>query len=207
MSAGVGLDRSTVVETAATLMDEQGPEAFTLARLAARLGIRSQSIYAHVDGLDNLRRELALMSLGELSLRLGRSAMGRTGRDGLHALAHTHASFAMQRPGLYACSLRSPDGDEELAKAIEDVTDPWHSVLASFGLRPSEIVHYHRALWAAIHGFVTLRHQGLMTRTASPDRSFIMMIDAFADALENARTAVGNRSVGDGRLQEGDEIV
>ncbi len=138
MSGGVGLDRSTVVETAASLMDEQGPEAFTLARLAARLGIRSQSIYAHVDGLDNLRRELALLSLGELSLRLGRSAMGRTGRDGLHALAHTHASFAMQRPGLYACSLRSPDGDEELAQAIEDVTDPWHSVLASFGLRPSE---------------------------------------------------------------------
>ncbi len=197
MSAGVGLDRATVVETAAALVDEQGLEGFTLARLATRLGIRSQSIYAHVDGLDNLRRELALLSLDELSRRLGRSAMGRTGRDALHALAHTHASFAVERPGLYACSLRSPDGDGELAQGVKDVTDPWHSVLASFGLRPSEIVHYHRALWAAIHGFVTLRHQGLMTRAASPDRSFTMMIDAFADALESGRTPVGDRNVGD----------
>jgi AcrR family transcriptional regulator len=201
MSRGVRLDRATVVETAAALMDERGLEGFTLARLAARLGIRSQSIYAHVDGLDNLRRELALLSLGELSHRLGRSAMGRTGRDALHALAHTHAEFAVERPGLYACSLRSPDGDGALAQGIKEVTDPWHSVLASFGLPPSEIVHYHRALWAAIHGFVTLRHQGLMTRAASPDRSFTMMIDAFADALDNQRTASRDRSLRDSQDQ------
>ena len=161
--------------------------------MAARLGIRSQSIYAHVDGIDGLRRELALLSLDQLGRRLVRSAMGRSGRDALHALADTHAEFAVQRPGLYACSLRSPDGDGELARRITDVTDPWHAVLASFGLRPSEIVHYHRALWAAIHGFVTLRLQGLMTREASPDRSFDLMIDLFADALEHQRDSSGHK--------------
>ncbi len=194
MSTGVGLDRARVVEAAAALVDEQGFEGFTLARLAADLGIRSQSIYAHVDGLDNLRRELALVSLSELGYRLARATMGRNGRDALHALANTHAAFATERPGLYACSLRTPDGDEELARRISDVTDPWHAVLASFGLRPSEIVHYHRAMWAAIHGFVTLRHEGLMTRKASPDRSFTLMIDVFADALDNHRTAPGGRN-------------
>lgn len=193
MSAGIGLDRARVVEAAAALVDAEGLEGFTLARLAARLGIRSQSIYAHVDGLDQLRRELALVSLDELSRRLGRSAMGRHGRDALHALADTHATFAFERPGLYACSLRSPVGDEELARRVNDVSDPWHAVLASFGLRPSEVFHYHRALWAAIHGFVTLRQQGLMTRQASPDRSFTLMMDVFADALDNRRTASRGR--------------
>jgi AcrR family transcriptional regulator len=187
----MGLDRARVVEAAAALVDEQGLEGFTLAGLAARLGIRSQSIYAHVDGLDNLRRQLALMALAELGHRLGRAAMGRSGREGLHALADAHAAFATERPGLYACSLRSPDGDEELAGRINDVTDPWHAVLASFGLRSSEILHSHRALWAAIHGFVTLRHQGLMTRAVSPDRSFTLMIDLFADALEERQTTSG----------------
>jgi len=194
MRAGVTLDRATVVETAAALVDERGLSGFTLARLATRLGIRSQSIYAHVDGLDGLHRELALLSLDELGQRLGRSAMGRTGRNALHALADTHAAFAAERFGLYSCSLRSPEGDEELAERINDVTRPWHAVLASFGLRQSEVIHHHRALWAAIHGFVTLRHQGLMTRAASPDRSFTLMIDVFADALDNRRTAAGDRS-------------
>ncbi|MGP0030948.1 MAG: TetR/AcrR family transcriptional regulator [Acidimicrobiales bacterium] len=191
----MGLDRVKVIEAAAALVDEQGPEGFTLARLAARLGIRSQSIYAHVDGLESLRRELALVALDDLSLRLGRAAMGRSGRGALHALADTHAAFAAERPGLYACSLRSPDGDEELAHRVDDVSDPWHAVLASFGLRPIEIVHYHRALWAAIHGFVTLRHQGLMTREASPDRSFTLMIDLFADALEDQRKSSRDRAL------------
>ncbi len=184
MSAGPGLDRAQVVEAAAALVDEQGPEAFTLAALASRLGIRSQSIYAHVDSLDNLRRELALMALADLGRRLGRSAMGTSGRQALHALAEAHAAFATAHPGLYACSLRSPVGDDELARRIDEVTEPWHAVLASFGLSPTDIVHYHRAIWAAIHGFVTLRQQGLMTLRASTDRSFTLMIDVFADALE-----------------------
>jgi len=187
MRTGMPLDRSRIVEAAALLVDEQGLEGFTLAKLATRLGIRSQSIYAHVDGLDSLRRELALLSLDDLARRLGRAAMGRTGRNALQALAEAHAGFAAERFGLYSCSLRRPDGDDELAHRINDVTLPWHAVLTSFGLRPSEIIHYHRALWAAIHGFVTLRHQGLMTRAASPDRSFSLMIEVFADALEGRR--------------------
>jgi AcrR family transcriptional regulator len=165
-------------------MDEQGTESFTLAALAARLGIRSQSIYAHVAGLDQLRRALALLALEDLGRRLGRAAMGRSGRDGLHALAEVHAAFAAERPGLYACSLRSPAGDEELARRIVEVSDPWFAVLASFGLGPIEVAHYHRVLWAAIHGFVTLRQQGLMTRDADPDRSFRLMMDVFADSLD-----------------------
>jgi AcrR family transcriptional regulator len=184
MSAGVGLDRARVIEVAAALVDEQGAGSFTLAALAARLGIRSQSVYAHVDGLDQLRRALAIQALEDLGRRLGRAAMGRTGREALHALANAHASFAAERPGLYACSLRSPEGDEELARRMDDVTEPWYAVLASFGLGQSEVAHYHRVLWAAIHGFVTLRQQGLMTRDADPDSSFLLMIDLFADSLD-----------------------
>jgi AcrR family transcriptional regulator len=184
MSLGAGLDRTQVVAAAAALVDERGLEGFTLAALAEHLGIRSQSLYAHVDGLDGIRRELALLALEDLARRSGQAAMGRSGRDALHALADAHARFAAERPGLYACALRSPDGDDELAWRIDDVSRPWHAVLASFGLGPTEIVHHHRALWAATHGFVTLRNQGLMTLDASPDVSFTMMVDVFADALE-----------------------
>ena len=87
-------------------------------------------------------------------------------------------------PGLYACSLRSPADDEELSRRIDGVTEPWFAVLASFGLDPEEVPRYHRVVWAAIHGFVTLRAQGLMTRAADPDRSSDLMIDLFADSLQ-----------------------
>jgi AcrR family transcriptional regulator len=187
MAAGVGLDRHRVIEEAAALADESGSDAVTLAALAARLGVRSQSLYAHVDGLEGLRRDLAVHGQLALADRLGRAVMGRAGEDALRALCNAYAGFAAERPGLYACSQRAPGDDAELARTSDAATEPWRAVLRSFGLAKAEIEHVHRALWAALHGFVTLRAQGLMTRPASPDRSFALVIDVFATALRGRK--------------------
>jgi AcrR family transcriptional regulator len=187
VAAGVGLDRERVIHEAAALADESGAEAVTLAALAARLGIRSQSLYAHVDGLDGLRRDLAVLGQGELADRLGRAVMGRSGEDALRSLCDAYAEFAAVRPGLYACSQRAPGDDPSLARTTDAATEPWRAVLRSFGRSKTEVEHFHRALWAALHGFVTLREQGLMTRTVSPDRSFALMVDVFVTALTGRR--------------------
>ena len=54
------LDQAGVLDAAARLADEHGYQNLTLAMLASELGIRSQSLYAHVDGLQGLRDGLAL---------------------------------------------------------------------------------------------------------------------------------------------------
>lgn len=189
MGARAGLDRLQVVEAAAVIADESGTGGLTLAALAARLGVRSQSLYAHVDGLDGLRHDLAVHGQQELARRLGAAVMGRAGAGALRALAAAYATFAAERPGLYACALRAPGGDAALEASGEAASAPWRATLASFGLSAAETEHYHRALWAALHGFVTLRSAGLMTRTVSVDRSFTTMVDAFADALAGSRSA------------------
>lgn len=187
MAAGIGLDRSRVVDEAAGLADEAGPDAVTLAALAARLGIRSQSLYAHVDGLDGLRRDLAVLGQRALADRLGQSVMGLSGEGALRALCDAYASFATERPGLYAFSQRAPGDDAALEATSDAATAPWRAVLTSFGLTKSDVVHFHRALWAALNGFVTLRSAGLMTRAANPDRSFVVMVDGFVAALTARR--------------------
>jgi AcrR family transcriptional regulator len=184
MGASVGLDREQVIAAAAELADEEGSEALTLAALAARLGIRSQSLYAHVDGLDGLRRDLAVLGQRLLAERLGRAAMGRSGTGALRALAGEFAAFAAERPGLYACAQRAPRDDVDLGVSVDAATEPWRAVLRSFGLDDDAVLHFHRALWASLHGFVTLRQQGLMTRAADPDHSLALLIDVFTAALE-----------------------
>jgi AcrR family transcriptional regulator len=183
VGARAGLDRDTVVETAAEIADESGVDGLTLAALAQRLGVRSQSLYAHVDGLDGLRRDLAVHGQWELAGRLGDAVMGRAGADALRALADAYAAFAADRPGLYACALRAPGGDPEVEASSEAASAPWRAALRSFGLSPTESEHYHRAIWASLHGFVSLRGAGLMTRPTSVDRSFTTMVDAYVDAL------------------------
>ena len=77
-----GLSRAAVVEAAGALADEGGLENLSLVDLAGRLGIRKPSLYNHVAGIGDLRRELALAGLQELGRSLSRAAAGKAGRRG-----------------------------------------------------------------------------------------------------------------------------
>ena len=104
LRAGVTAD--AVIDAAAALADAEGLKAVTLARLAEKLGVRSPSLYKHVDGLDAVHRGLTLRGLTEANVRLQRATIGKARDDALMALAHTYWQFARERPGLYAASLR-----------------------------------------------------------------------------------------------------
>jgi AcrR family transcriptional regulator len=111
-----GVSQGDVVEAAARIADAHGSDAVTLASVAAALGIRSPSLYAHVDGLDGLRRRLALHAAAAMAEALGTAAAGRLGLDALEAIAHAYRAFARQHPGRYAAAQRAvpPGQDDEL---------------------------------------------------------------------------------------------
>ena len=101
MAARVGLARGDVVSAAVALLDEGGtPDDVTLGAVARRLGIRTQSIYAHVDGADGLRRAMALAGLGELREGVTDAAVGVSGRLAVESIVHAHLAVAIGRPGL-----------------------------------------------------------------------------------------------------------
>jgi AcrR family transcriptional regulator len=188
MATQVGLDHDAVVEAAGELVDEAGVGAVTLARLAASLGIRSQSLYAHVDGLDGLLRDLALDSVRQLGDALRSSVIGRSGRAALEAIADAYWDYAQAHPGRYAATIRDPGDDDELDAANLRAAEALTRVLESFGLSGADEVHAHRAVWASIHGFLTLEHAGVLRRPASIRESYRRMIATFADALEAGGT-------------------
>jgi AcrR family transcriptional regulator len=188
MATQVGLDHDAVIDAAATLVDEQGVDALTLAALAAQLGIRSQSLYAHVDGLDGLLRDLALHSVHRLGDELRSSVIGRSGRDALESIADAYWRFAQQHPGLYSATIRDPGADAELDAANLRAAEALTRVLESFGLTGADEVHAHRAVWSGIHGFLTLEHAGVLRRPASVRESYRRMIGMFSDALASGGT-------------------
>ncbi len=113
-----GLTQEQVVDRAADLADTDGFETLTLAALAARLGVRTPSLYNHVDGLPDLRRRLALRGSRELAERLRDATLARGRDEGLLALATAHRTFASEHPGLYQALQQAPAaGDDERAAA------------------------------------------------------------------------------------------
>jgi AcrR family transcriptional regulator len=185
MSARVGLSRPVVVEAAVAILEEQGTvDAVSLAAVAERLGVRTQSLYSHVDGLDGLRRELALRAVDALGAELADAAMGRAGAEAVEAIIRAYLRFAEVHPGLFAATLRAPGDDEELARAVTTVSTPLNRVFRSYGLDDERLVHWYRLVWATICGFATLRRDGLFTRPGEPDDTITHLVRVFVDQLE-----------------------
>ena len=109
--------------------------------------------------------------------------IGRSGRDALEAIADAYWRFADEHPGLYAATIRDPGDDPELDAANLRAAEALTRVLESFGLTGVEEVHAHRAVWAGIHGFLTLEHAGVLRRPASIRESYRRMVAMFGDAL------------------------
>jgi AcrR family transcriptional regulator len=193
MNRAGGLDREALIVAAAALIEEPGAGALTLADLARRLGVRTQSLYSHIASLDDLQRELALHGVGLLGEELRTSAIGRSGRDALRSIAACYRRFATEHTGLYLMTVRAPGDDQELRQANFRCAETLTIVLESFGLTGDENVHFYRAFWSAIHGFVLIEATGVMAQPVDVDASFERMVEVFTDRLESQRARAPSR--------------
>jgi AcrR family transcriptional regulator len=184
-----GLDRARVVMVAADLADAEGLDAVTLARVAAVLGVKSPSLYNHVDGRDGLVRGVALLGLDELAAALREAAIGRSGADGLQATAQAYRDYVKDHPGRYAAggvTAPGPD-DTDLATAGNAVLDVIRGVLRAWSLSEEDEIHALRSIRAAIHGFATLESAGGFGIKLDLDTSFARLVAALAAGLDAER--------------------
>lgn len=163
-SAGqkAGLTVADVVDAAVEVVDRDGLEALTMAAVAQALDVRSPSLYAHVGGLADLRRQVALRAAGRMADALRSSGGEDGGVDALRRIIHAYRAFAARHPGLYeaAQSAVRPEDDEELYAALAAAAAPAVAAVAGAGVREEDRVHVVRALRAALHGFVDLERRG-----------------------------------------------
>jgi AcrR family transcriptional regulator len=178
------LSADAVVAAAADLADADGPDALTLAGVAAHLGVRTPSLYNHVAGLDDLRRRLALLVMTELADRLRSAAVGLAGPDAVRALLSAARDYALAHPGRYGFVARAPDqSDTELAQAAGQVVDVFLAGLRAYGLTGDEAVHAVRALRSAVHGFVMLETGGGFGLPQDLDDSFATLVELLVAGL------------------------
>jgi AcrR family transcriptional regulator len=183
-----GLDHAQVVDAAVAIADAEGLDAVTLARVAAALGVRSPSLYNHVDGRDGLIRGVATRSTRELAIALRRAATGRSGADAIAAVAQAQRDYARTYPGRYAATVAAPvRGDVEHEEAAADAVDVLTSVLGGSGVEGDDVIHAVRALRSAVHGFAALEASGGFGLAVDPDDSFRRLVDALAAGIAGAR--------------------
>lgn len=180
MSRRAGLDKVTVVQAAADLANAEGVDALSLGRLAGRLGVRTPSLYNHIDGLPGLYRELSLLNARRLGECLSNVAIGKAGPDAVFAVAQAYRTHIKESPGLYLASLRASGTqmpvDRDLQAAEERVVQVALAVVASFGLSGDDGLHAVRAVRSVVHGFATLEVAGGFGLPLDCDESFRRLI-------------------------------
>jgi AcrR family transcriptional regulator len=184
-----GLDKATVVEAAAAIMNKEGAAALTLNRLAQELGVKTPSLYNHIDGLPGLYRELALLNARTLGERFTQAAIGKSGPTALIAVAQAYRAYIKEAPGVYLASLRSSGAqqspDAELSAAEEQSLRVAVAVIASFGLTGEDALHAVRGLRSLVHGFATLEIAGGFGLPLDLDESFDRLLQMFVRALQS----------------------
>lgn len=181
------------------MADEVGLARLTLAGLAERLGVRQPSLYKHIDSLAGLQRSISIGAKGELGDVLTRAAVGRSGADAIHAMAHAYRSWALLHPGRYEAAQAAPvpgDVEDEVASwaAVQVCAD----VLTAYELEGDDVIDAIRALRSTLHGFVALESGGGFGLDLDIDRSFERLVRGLVTAFaswtgHNGPHAVGGR--------------
>jgi AcrR family transcriptional regulator len=183
-----GIHKQDVIAMAAELLAQRNNvDELPLRDIAERLGVRTQSLYAHVDGIDGLRRELALRGLTEMAAAMSEAAIGRSGAAAVDAIIRAWLSYAERKPGLYSATVQPAGDDVGLAEATAAAMRPLQLVLRSYGLDPHQVVHWHRLILATIHGFAALQRQGVLTLPEPPASTVDHMVAVFVNELERQR--------------------
>ena len=189
----MGLDRASVVEAAAKLVDEEGIEQLTLGRLAERLGVKTPSLYNHVAGLPGLKHDLALYCLRDLRDYITRATVGKSRIEAIVALADAYRAYGKKTPGRYALTLQAPPPDDPQVQAIaQQVVEIVLAVFAPYKLSEEDAIHAIRGLRSIVQGFISLEIAGGFGIPINTDASFHWLINLFIDGLSRSAATEKN---------------
>lgn len=193
-----GLTTDTVVRAGADLADAIGFDGVTLSGLARELGVRTPSLYSHVQSSTDLSARICALALDELADLVAGAISGRSGRSAVLALLETYSDYAHRRPGRYAAlRLRLPttpspteDGVALAVAAGRRHTALLRALLRGYDLSEDAEVHAIRLLGSVVHGFTTLDLAGGFEHSQPPsDASRAYIAEAVDAMLRGSRPA------------------
>jgi len=166
-----------IVVVARRLLEDQGPEALTMRRVAAGLGIRAPSIYKHLPGKHALELALVEQGMAEMGASLHRAVELASGGAVVDALLRAYRAEALAHPNLYRLATAGPLARHELTPGLE----AWAG--EPFFLATGD-PFVSQALWSFAHGMVVLELDGRFPEPGPGglDRTWAAGVAAFAAA-------------------------
>ncbi|MCY9662911.1 TetR-like C-terminal domain-containing protein [Paenibacillus chondroitinus] len=190
MAQRQGLDAENVLQAAVEMADTQGVEGLTLAALAAKLNVKTPSLYNHIKGLPDLRTQLSRRGLMLIKAAMVDAVIGKAKDDALLAVGFAYVDFARKHPGLYEAISILPDyEDPELKEAGNDVVFFLLRILEPYGLSEEDALHVVRGFRSMVHGFASLEHRNGFRMGLERDESLRRLLQTYLRGLRTTESA------------------
>jgi AcrR family transcriptional regulator len=158
------------VAVARELLEQEGPAALTMRRLAERLGIRAPSLDKHLP--DRAALEAAIIATGFEDAAAAFEHAVDGAADPLAAVAAAYRAFALAHPHLYRLMTDQPLPREYLPAGVEERAAAPLQRAAGDPARA-------RAIFAFAHGMVLLELTRRLPPGADPEAAWKEGITAF----------------------------
>ena len=180
-----GLNREGIVEAAKGLIAENGFGEFSMRALAERLGVKTASLYAHIESMDALFTEVGLSALNDQKAAQLAAIEGKGGDAAVLALAESYRAFAKAHAALYQLIMQMPMGKDETLRAAAAMTaEPSMQVLRSYSVPDERRMHWQRVLRGVMHGVVSQEASGYFSHyPVDLEESYRLAIQCVIDGL------------------------
>ena len=171
--------RLRLLECAGTALSTGGVAALSLRTLAAAVGTSTTAVYALFGGKPGLLEALHAEAFSRLGARLGAVPVGADPLEDLIALGRAYRDAALADPHFYDVMFGGtlPAGEQWWAVAaptFRPVVELVERAVAGGALRAgTEPATVSFALWAMVHGLVSLRLRGLHPADAPAPASVV----------------------------------
>ncbi len=180
-----GLSKEVIILEAKDEIRETGYENFSLRGLARRLGIKTASLYNHIDNYNELREGIIILVLQEMTRKIREEIDKTNGKDALLKFAVSYRSYAKQFPNLYQMIMMIPNlHSDKLNDCSFAMMNELYTVLKEYYPVLEDRVHFARMFRSGIHGFINLEQAGYFSLPqANVDDSFRYLTYTLADCL------------------------
>jgi AcrR family transcriptional regulator len=150
------------------LLDEEGPDALTMRRLAAAAQVAPMSIYNHFGSKDGIIDQLVRDGFEALRVALTRIDRTEVAAADLREGCLAYRALALARPHLYSVMLEraipgytpTPSCMEVAGTSFDVLVEQVAAGQRSGQLIDGDPVELAERLWATIHGLITLELHG-----------------------------------------------
>ena len=189
-----GPTRAAILDAAATLLEDKGPEAVTLRAVGEAAGVSRSAPYRHYADKAALMRALAGRTLRQIAERIRHGAERHQGaRQRLHAGCWAYIDYAVECPHHYQLVF----GDAPIAEPDPGLEEAADDAMAAVGelvaqaqgaglLRPGPTREIATVIWVLLHGLAALQITGHLhePRTIDGNEHLADLLDL---ALEQLR--------------------